>query len=253
VKQNIVVENERVRSIRIKKIDKNNEARVLSGAEFEIYDHLDALVATVTTDGTGYAVKEIVPGTYTVKETKAPSNYYLDSEPQTVIVDVSAISFELVFKNTRVPSPPTPPAPTPAPEEEPEEDEEPEEIKHPEKEEEKKEETTTKDEPKGGKVEVPEDGEITIEDEPENGDLEVDPDGNWTYTPKDDFVGKDTFVIKITDDEGNEEIIYFEFEVEETPLGFTELPQTGESRSILPYLGSFLMLFGLIFYIKSRK
>ena len=39
--------------------------------------------------------------------------------------------------------------------------------------------------------------------EPENGTVEINEDGTVTYTPNDDFVGKDTFVYTIEDPDGN--------------------------------------------------
>ena len=46
-------------------------------------------------------------------------------------------------------------------------------------------------------------GEATLVDEPEHGEVTVDKDGSITYTPEDDFFGKDSFTYTSKDAEGN--------------------------------------------------
>ncbi len=63
----------------LKKIDENGKP--LSGAEFTIYDQDNNKIDVLTTDNNGYAKSQKLPlGTYTVKETKAPTNYQINNK-----------------------------------------------------------------------------------------------------------------------------------------------------------------------------
>ncbi|MBI9011166.1 MAG: hypothetical protein JEZ08_02980 [Clostridiales bacterium] len=260
--KSFTLENEQLRTLRIKKVDAANESQVLQGAVFEIYDDGDVLVDTVTTDHTGYAEKVLDKGEYKIKEITAPSGYYLSNVEETAIIDTSGNSFEVIFKNNKIPRPSNPdpdpdPTPKPIPEPTPEPTPEPKPVPEPVPEEEPKEdkvvEKTTEDTPKGGEVEIPEGAKPKVEKPPVNGIVEVDDTGKWTYTPNPGFEGDDSFTIKVENPDGTDEIIYFEIEVEETPLGFVKLPQTGDNISWIHYImGSILMLAGVTLF-KSKK
>lgn len=58
----------------------------LAGAEFEVTDNAGKKVANLVTNFFGEASVELPVGTYTVKETKAPTGYVLNETPQTTMV-----------------------------------------------------------------------------------------------------------------------------------------------------------------------
>lgn len=124
--------------------------------------------------------------------------------------------------------------------------------------------------------EVPIEGEIPlggvpeIGDQPEHGTVVLTPDGKWRYTPDPGFVGKDSFTIIVTDEDGNEEEVLIEVAVEEVPKGtVTEpanggggidpglpatLPKTGEASTLPNYLiGGGLVLLGLYFARRMKR
>ncbi|MCH4888813.1 LPXTG cell wall anchor domain-containing protein [Acidaminobacter sp. JC074] len=266
------IENERYRKLIITKLDEINE-HVLSGAEFEIYDDSDQLVDTLTTDHTGKVEILLLKGDYKIKEVKPPSGYYLNEDLAEITVDDSSDVFEVDFKNKKKPrvsdddddepeeKPEEKPVEKPVeeiveePTEEPEEDQPEEEIKPvpvDEPEEEVIEVVTKEDEPVSGEVEEAED--LEVETEPEHGSVEVDENGKWTYTPDEGYEGDDAFTIKVTTPEGEEEIIYIEIDVEETPQGAVILPQTGQSMPWFNYMfGGFLVLLGSVFLFRKKS
>ncbi|MDO5549208.1 MAG: SpaA isopeptide-forming pilin-related protein [Eubacteriales bacterium] len=72
--------------ISLKKQDKDDSTKLLSGAEFAVYAGnatRGTPVATITTDGNGYGVSTpgLPWGEYTLVETKAPSGYKLPNNP----------------------------------------------------------------------------------------------------------------------------------------------------------------------------
>ena len=69
-------------SLEIKKVESDNQDLVLSGAEFVIKDISGNEVARGTTDKNGIArFENLVAGTYTYEEIKAPDGYELNNEP----------------------------------------------------------------------------------------------------------------------------------------------------------------------------
>ncbi|MEG2258938.1 MAG: prealbumin-like fold domain-containing protein, partial [Oscillospiraceae bacterium] len=63
----------------------------LAGAEFEVYDKDGKVVATLITGADGTATSTwLADGTYTIKETKAPTGFTADAAVKTVTVKVTA-------------------------------------------------------------------------------------------------------------------------------------------------------------------
>ncbi|PHA02809.1 MSCRAMM family protein, partial [Bacillus wiedmannii] len=75
----------------IVKVDANDKTKVLSDAEFEVYKD-GKKVETLRTDKTGKVTsKKLEPGTYTLKETKAPQGYTLLKEEIEVVVEANKV------------------------------------------------------------------------------------------------------------------------------------------------------------------
>lgn len=87
MRKSITVSNERYDTeFRIYKLDKANE-RKLAGASFVISDE-DGETIEVRTDKSGSAgIKNLPPGTYTYRETKAPDGYIIDKEEKEFTID----------------------------------------------------------------------------------------------------------------------------------------------------------------------
>lgn len=82
--------NNRKKNCRIKvvKYDRHYPDKLLSGAEFDIFNSEGKLVGNVKTNDEGVGVSEMLPdGFYKLVETKAPRGYYLYSTPITVSLD----------------------------------------------------------------------------------------------------------------------------------------------------------------------
>ncbi|MFP3670198.1 prealbumin-like fold domain-containing protein, partial [Priestia sp. SIMBA_032] len=86
VKQEVT--NEKVTGqFEIVKVDAEDKTKVLSDAEFEVYKD-GKKVDTLRTDKTGKVISQkLEPGTYTLKETKAPQGYKLLKEEIEVVVE----------------------------------------------------------------------------------------------------------------------------------------------------------------------
>lgn len=77
-----------VSDISIKKVDANDESKVLKKAEFTLFDAERNVLETVSTDSNGIATFENYKrGTYYLKETKAPKGYKLSQEEIKVVID----------------------------------------------------------------------------------------------------------------------------------------------------------------------
>ncbi|MDZ5608750.1 SpaA isopeptide-forming pilin-related protein, partial [Bacillus pseudomycoides] len=75
----------------IVKVDANDETKVLSDAEFEVYKD-GKKVETLKTDNTGKVISaKLEPGTYTLKETKAPEGYKLSGNEIEVVVKANEV------------------------------------------------------------------------------------------------------------------------------------------------------------------
>lgn len=130
-------------------------------------------------------------------------------------------------------------------------------------------------------ADIPIDGEIplggipSISEEPSHGTVVVTPDGKWTYTPDPGFTGKDKFIVTVTDEDGNEQEIIIEVDIDEVPLGSVpdndagtdnsansdndnnslpgNLPKTGEESPLPIYLtGGGLMVLGIFLAVRFR-
>ncbi len=121
-------------------------------------------------------------------------------------------------------------------------------------------EETRQNTPVGGTVDVPDNGKPSIGQPPQNGKVSITPDGKWVYTPDAGFIGKDKFSIIVTDEEGNEEEIWIEVDVE-LPLGgvglspdVNTLPKTGQESYLMSQLiGLCLFIVGMTLRKRSRK
>ena len=78
-------------SFHLKKVDKDDTSKGLPGAEFNLLDSTGAVLATQVSDKDGnLAFTTLTEGTYTLKETKAPTNYKLDETEHAVVVTYDA-------------------------------------------------------------------------------------------------------------------------------------------------------------------
>ena len=78
-------------SFHVKKVDKDDTSKGLAGAEFNLLDATGAVLATQVSDKDGnIAFTTLTEGTYTLKETKAPTNYKLDETEHAVVVTYDA-------------------------------------------------------------------------------------------------------------------------------------------------------------------
>ena len=78
-------------SFHVKKVDKDDTSKGLAGAEFNLLDASGAVLATQVSDKDGnVAFTTLTEGTYTLIETKAPTNYKLDETEHAVVVTYDA-------------------------------------------------------------------------------------------------------------------------------------------------------------------
>ncbi|PWN15585.1 hypothetical protein CU072_10455, partial [Bacillus thuringiensis] len=84
----------------IVKVDAEDKTKVLSDAEFEVYKD-GKKVDTLRTDKTGKVISQkLEPGTYTLKETKAPQGYKLLKEEIEVVVEANKV-VEVQIENAK--------------------------------------------------------------------------------------------------------------------------------------------------------
>ncbi|RCX15463.1 LPXTG-motif cell wall-anchored protein [Anaerobacterium chartisolvens] len=268
----VTVQNDSLRKLVIEKTDADSPDVKLAGAEFEIRDSEGNLAATATTGSDGKAAVEgLAFGKYTIKETKAPAGYDLNSSPKTVEITKDRLEFVLTMANSKTSPGWTPSKPSKDPEKPPEKkpDKEPEKPseKPPEKEPEKPTEKPTEKEPEKPSVQeetttnTPVSGEIPVPDnevpvigqQPEHGTATVDESGKWTYIPDPDFKGKDKFIIIIIGPDGQETEQIIEIDVNEIPEGTPNvLPKAGEQSNIGFYISGLLLIVAGIF-LRRRK
>ncbi len=111
-------------------------------------------------------------------------------------------------------------------------------------------------------VEIPEGGKVVVDKEPENGTITFDEDGKPIYTPDPGFTGKDSFIIKIINEDGEEEIIEIDIEIPEAaPAPIPETPitpekdklaKTGAINDMVFYIGGLLLILAGLFVRRKR-
>ncbi|AIQ45579.1 hypothetical protein R70723_06450 [Paenibacillus sp. FSL R7-0273] len=119
--QQQITNKEILGSLKLTKVDQDNTAKKLAGAEFKLYSSSEVAVATGVTDANGEIVFNALKlGAYTLKETKAPAGYQLDAAVHNVNIQSGAQIALDPIKNKAIPVIPVPTAtpavvPTPAP------------------------------------------------------------------------------------------------------------------------------------------
>jgi LPXTG-motif cell wall-anchored protein len=272
------------------KVNEADHNVLLKGATFTLHRKVGSswkLINTLTTDINGQIVfDKLKSGDYMLEETVAPTGYELDSTkiPVTINSTNKNIAHKATNKKVVTPGPgpgpspspgpspepspspspePTPspePSPSPEPTPSPEPSSSPEPSPEPTPTPKVEKEVTPKDKPKEGEVKVPEGSKVEVGKEPEHGTVTIDENGKWKYTPDKGFTGKDSFTIIVTDENGNEEEILFEIDVEDVPLGGIDvptgvktLPKTGEGSSLpLQLLGLALIVTAAMVVRKRR-
>ncbi|MCR2806690.1 collagen binding domain-containing protein [Paenibacillus soyae] len=285
----ISVPNERqTGDLDITKVDKGDNTKLLPGAKFVLYRADKTVVGEVTTgaDETDAATfgkasfNDLPFGSYVLKETQTPSGYLLDGKGEYPIEIKPGEDTAITIQNIKfvyIPGVPTPtPTPTPEPTEEPEESATPSPTPTPTPKptptpgaSEKPKPTptpagekTTEDTPVVGEVDVPKGGVTEVGTPPSNGHITLTPDGKWEYTPKPGFTGKDRFSVIVVNEDGVEEEIWFEIDVEPIPEGtvvggipdVNELPKTGQTDYTMLYLlGAALVGGGLLLRWSGKR
>lgn len=255
---------------------------------------INALQHLVTGQNGEFTVSDLRPGKYFFVEVTAPNGYYFISKNNLyefeIVINQQTPELVTVENIRYVPSTgggggggggitPTPsptPTPTPGPSPTPTPDPtkpvdpnpgtpvspEPEKPVTPTKPKEKV--TTPKQTPVKGKIGVPKDKTPKVSEKPKHGKVTIDPEGKWVYTPDKDYVGEDSFKIKVTDKDGNEEVYAVDVDVlpkdgttgdtaSSTGTGKT-LPKTGESSQLPFQLGGLsLVILGTALLILRKR
>jgi len=241
-------------SITITKTDSEDEEKLLEGAVFEIRDSEDNVVRILATGSNGKAkADELSLGDYTIIETSAPEGYTSDETVKEVFIGYT-LDVQVKITNEKLdevvpeepvdPEDPEEPVDPEDPEEpvDPEDPEEPEDTEDPEDPEDPQDEGTDVYE-----TEDPENEIIEVVDPPRSGEVTIE-DGKVKYTPDDTYDGEDKIVIKVTKDDGTEEIITIEINEDLIPLeDIVELPDLGvDTHKLLYFVISILSLVALI-------
>ncbi|SDM44591.1 SpaA isopeptide-forming pilin-related protein [Sediminibacillus halophilus] len=103
----VTVKNEKIMgSLQIIKVDDQTD-KTLQGAVFEVRDSDNKVLSTLKTNNMGMArLNFLVPGQYTLVETKAPEGYERLKEPITFTIDKEKLSAKLVIENVAIPETP---------------------------------------------------------------------------------------------------------------------------------------------------
>ena len=89
-------------SIQITKVDAEDPKKVLSGAEFTLYDYKNNIVSKATTDINGIAsFNNLTLGAYTIKETKAPNGYVLSDQVISTEIKTQGQSLKFTVINSK--------------------------------------------------------------------------------------------------------------------------------------------------------
>jgi uncharacterized surface anchored protein len=94
-----IVDNRIGATIQITKVDRSS-GKVLSGAVFSLLNESGTIVATATSGSNGLATfSDVMPGTYTITETKAPSGYIASTDKTTITTELDK-TYTYTVKNT---------------------------------------------------------------------------------------------------------------------------------------------------------
>lgn len=103
ISKSISFTTEAVSEIVIKKVDSDNNEKLLQGAEFTITSIDKGYTVTVVTDENGLALVKLPLGQYTIAETKAPEGYAIIEEVKTIDVTGEVTEATVfVFENKRI-------------------------------------------------------------------------------------------------------------------------------------------------------
>ena len=103
ISKSISFTTEAVSEIVIKKVDSDNNEKLLQGAEFTITSIDKGYTITVVTDENGLALVKLPLGKYTITETKAPEGYAIIEEVKTIDVTGEVTEATVfVFENKRI-------------------------------------------------------------------------------------------------------------------------------------------------------
>ena len=103
ISKSISFTTEAVSEIVIKKVDSDNNEKLLQGAEFTITSIDKGYTITVVTDENGLALVKLPLGQYTIAETKAPEGYAIIEEVKTIDVTGEVTEATVfVFENKRI-------------------------------------------------------------------------------------------------------------------------------------------------------
>ena len=88
--------------VQVKKVDADNQDIALKGAEFTIKNAKGEVAAVITTNETGIASAKLLPGSYTIEETKAPEGYLsVNGQQEFTIEEGQTESVSLLFTNKK--------------------------------------------------------------------------------------------------------------------------------------------------------
>ena len=91
------------REVEVTKVDKENNNIVLEGAEFTIKNSRGEVVKVITTGKNGIASTKLLPGSYTIEETKAPQGYkIIDGKKDFKISDSQTTKITFKFTNEKL-------------------------------------------------------------------------------------------------------------------------------------------------------
>ena len=95
----VKVENTLYSKVSIVKIDSKTKV-ALAGAEFVLYDNSGKKITSWTSTGKAHVIQNLPNGTYTLKETKAPSGYKISKESTTFTISDTNRDVTLKVENT---------------------------------------------------------------------------------------------------------------------------------------------------------
>ena len=95
----IKVENTLYSKVSIVKIDSKTKV-ALAGAEFVLYDNSGKKITSWTSTGKAHVIQNLPNGTYTLKETKAPSGYKISKETTTFTISDTNRDVTVKVENT---------------------------------------------------------------------------------------------------------------------------------------------------------